>query len=277
MYPEQSEDQVDEWSTHYASQSPQQLSQGQINVMVMITLFTTYTFREMFAVGGESEIVKLLMPSFTLFMVVTWGILLSKVRECAVWPEEVIFRSDGLIFAELGCGHRVLNSSEGVTLLKKRTTLTNFNLGVWANAVTDRRRDYVFVLIPTHGPKFWTGFAFQPEDPRSFIHDCHHAGVDVSQVGDIEEMDLEERLLHETERRNSYPLSVRRNFAFDTRDSRSNSLESEQSVHSADFLNSACSDCSDNNSTGSGECNEEEGAAEKPSTSMLRNNTFIEV
>eukprot|EP00516_Mucochytrium_quahogii_P004587 CAMPEP_0203760572 /NCGR_PEP_ID=MMETSP0098-20131031/13834_1 /ASSEMBLY_ACC=CAM_ASM_000208 /TAXON_ID=96639 /ORGANISM=" , Strain NY0313808BC1" /LENGTH=213 /DNA_ID=CAMNT_0050654193 /DNA_START=932 /DNA_END=1573 /DNA_ORIENTATION=+ len=113
-------------------------------------------------------------------MIGIWGVLLYKIRECAVWPEEVVFRRDGLIAMELGCGVKTLNTANGgVTIYKKSLGSLKLweGLGVWCNAVTDKTRDDIFVLVPTTGPIYWTGFAFQPEDPNSFLHDCSHAGV----------------------------------------------------------------------------------------------------
>jgi hypothetical protein len=213
--PQANEEDGETWGVHRASQSASSMSQGKVNALIACVLVWSFVLN---ATVGEPrgarrggagraalELENYLVLVILSSVVTVWLVLLFKIRECTVWPEEVRFKRNGMILVELGCGHRALNTvAPGVLLMRKRANLCNSNLGVWANAITDKTRDDVFVLVPALGSRFWTGFAFQPEDPEAFLHDCRHAGVAVLEDGSSElgvRSQLEEGLLADADAR----------------------------------------------------------------------------
>jgi hypothetical protein len=184
------------------------MSQSKVNALVACVLVWSFVLNTVLGEpprkGGGAGRAALELENYLVLVILSsvvtvWLVLLFKIRECAVWPEEVRFKRNGMIMVELGCGHRALNTvAPGVLLMRKRANMCSSNLGVWANAITDKTRDDVFVLVPALGPRFWTGFAFQPEDPEAFLHDCRHAGVAVLEDGSSElgvRSQLEESLI----------------------------------------------------------------------------------
>ncbi|GBG27322.1 Hypothetical Protein FCC1311_035442 [Hondaea fermentalgiana] len=188
----QMNDGTDAWAVHRASQSASMLTQGQMNLMLLSVFAGSFLLNYIMDAGetpteeGGIVIMGWVLVFLGALVVVMWGLLLYKIRECGVWPEEVRFQSDGQIVVIMGCCTKALDASNnGVTMIRRRVHW-NDSLGVFCNVITDKTRDEVFVLVPTAGPRYWYGFAFQPEDPGSFVHDCSHAGVIIEGGPDAE-------------------------------------------------------------------------------------------
>mmetsp|Transcript_13799 Transcript_13799/g.26788 ORF Transcript_13799/g.26788 Transcript_13799/m.26788 type:complete len:378 (+) Transcript_13799:399-1532(+) len=188
----QHEDGSEAWAVHRASQSPSMLTQGQMNLVLLCVFGGSFMLNYVMDAGeatsaqGEVDLLSSVLIILGCIVLIMWGLLAYKIRECVVWPEEVRFRRDGIVVVSMGCGNKALNTANGGVTLLKRRVLWNDGLGVFCNVITDKTRDDVYVLVPTTGPRYWYGFAFQPEDPATFVYDCSHAGILIEGGADAE-------------------------------------------------------------------------------------------
>jgi len=201
MEPHQHDDDSETWAVHRPSQPEDgALTQSQVNGAVgcifVVSLCLNYVLGVVSG-GSGGSVGGLLVLYVLLALLASWVFMIFKIKEASVWPEELRFCRDSTLRLAIGCGSKVLdcNSHGGVVCMRRPLNSWGCapdTLGIWCNAITDRSREEVFVLLPARGPQFWRGFAFQPEDTANFLYDLEHAGVTVLEENEFGLLMMEE-------------------------------------------------------------------------------------